>query len=86
MPNTRAFSGAQAPDDPVEKQIVELHWMKEPDLDMHTTYGISTPALCGTWIEPDAHLAGSITHGDSSVRFVSCKMCDSLHVLPDPPG
>ena len=45
---------------------------------MYNAFGISAPALCGTWIEPDADLAGS-TEGDAMVRYVSCSRCDRQH-------
>lgn len=61
--------------------IVELHWMKEPDLTWHETSGLHVPALCGAWMAPDPGLADTIEGGATHIRYVSCRACDLLHEL-----
>lgn len=77
MRTTGALSGATSQPSPVE--VVELHWMKEPDLAMNAATGLAVPALCGVWMQPDEPLAAQITRGQAKVRYVSCSACDLLH-------
>lgn len=58
--------------------IVELHWMTESDLAMHTASGIAVPALCGAWVAPDAPLMAAIDQGATRVQQISCGRCDLL--------
>lgn len=57
---------------------IELHWMKESDLAMHTDSGVAVPALCGAWVEPDPPLMAGIERGEITVRYASCTECDLL--------
>lgn len=63
----------------MDPELVELHWMKVPSLDLATEYGISAQALCGRWIEPDEPLAQAATTSGTTVHSVSCARCDILH-------
>lgn len=79
MLTTGALSGDTS--QPDELGVIELHWMKEPDIAMHADLGVAVPALCGVWMRPDEPLAAQITAGQTTIRYVSCSACDLLHHL-----
>lgn len=60
-------------------EVVELHWMLEPDATMAAHGGVFVPALCGEWMSADGELADNITSGRTQVRYVSCTACDLIH-------
>lgn len=62
-------------------EVVELHWMRDPDASMSTAHGLSVPALCGAWMEADEPLAASVACGSLPVRYISCRACDLLSHL-----
>lgn len=63
-----------------EAEVVELHWMKTPDIAMYEQHGVAVPALCGAWMEPDEELAEAVTGGAvARVRYEACGVCDVLH-------
>lgn len=61
--------------------VVELHWMQEPDVTMATDWGLSVPALCGAWMEPDEPLAAAVTTGQTAAAYVDCPACEVLRTL-----
>lgn len=62
-------------------EVVELHWMAEPDVSLGAAHGLSVPALCGVWMEADESLAAQVTSGEGPARVVSCPACDLLRAL-----
>lgn len=67
--------------DPGEREIIELHWMKEPDLAMHQAHGIAAPALCGIWMEPDEPPSDPLVDAAPNVEYATCWACELLHAL-----
>lgn len=87
MPTSSTISGAStttnAPGQ-ARREVVELHWMNEPDIAMYDDCGVAVPALCGAWMEPDEPLAEQLTAGVALVDYVSCRKCDVLHAFDYP--
>lgn len=63
------------------EEVVELHWMREPDLAMSAEHALSAPALCGAWMEADEPSAAEVTSGGAPAQVVSCLTCDLLAAL-----
>lgn len=83
MLTTGPLSGQTNPAE--HRAPIELHWMTEPDLELHEQSGLAVPALCGTWMQPDEHLATNLAAGAPGYRYVSCAACDLLHDLGTDP-